>query len=184
LLRVLAGIYPPTAGRRIVEGKISSLFDVTLGFELDASGRDNIFFRGYLQCESPRTMKAKAAEIAEFTELGKFLDMPVRYYSAGMLVRLGFAIATAVEPEILLLDEVLSVGDMAFQNKANERMRDMMAQAKVIVMVSHDLNAVEDFCDQVVWLDHGLMRQVGPTAEVIANYRRAMIQAAAEQAVA
>jgi lipopolysaccharide transport system ATP-binding protein len=108
--------------------------------------------------------------IADFTELGDFLDMPVRYYSAGMLVRLAFSIATAIEPEILLVDEVLSVGDMAFQEKARLRMREMIAKAKLIVIVSHDLINLAQLCDRAVWLDHGRVRQVGPTAEIIAAY--------------
>src|SRR5205809_1779804 len=116
LLKLLAGIYPPTAGRRVVEGQISSLFDIALGFELDANGWENISYRGYLQGETPRSLRDKIPSIADFSELGHFLDMPVRYYSAGMKVRLAFSIATAIEPEVLLVDEVLSVGDMAFQD--------------------------------------------------------------------
>jgi ABC-type polysaccharide/polyol phosphate transport system ATPase subunit len=174
LLRLLGGVYLPSSGRRVVEGRISSLFDVTLGFEMDASGYDNIFFRGYLQRETPKSLKTKVAEIAEFTELGRFLDLPVRYYSAGMLVRLGFAIATAVRPEILLLDEVMSVGDRAFQKKAKQRMQEMMEQAQLIVMVSHDLKALESCCERTLWLDHGCIRKVGPTTEVVAAYRQEM----------
>src|SRR5271155_3547101 len=105
MLKLLAGIYPPTRGTRTVRGRISSLFDITLGFEPDASGWENIDYRGYLQGETPRTIAAKKEQIAEFTELGEFLDMPVRYYSAGMMIRLAFAIATASEPEILIVDE-------------------------------------------------------------------------------
>lgn len=170
LLKVLAGIYPPTQGRRVVEGRISSLFDIALGFEMDASGWENICYRGYLQGETPQTIRAKLQPIADFTELGQFLDMPVRYYSAGMLVRLAFSIATAIEPEILLVDEVLSVGDMAFQEKARLRMREMIAKAKLIVVVSHDLVNLAQVCDRAVWMDHGRVRQVGPTSEIIAAY--------------
>ncbi len=171
LLRLLAGIYPVASGSRVVEGRISSLFDVTLGIDLDASGFDNILFRGYLQGETPKSIRAKVPEIAEFTELGPFLDLPVRYYSSGMLVQLGFAIATAVRPEILLVDEVLSAGDLAFQDRAQERMRNTMAQAKLIVMVSHDLDMVARFCDRVVWMDHGRVKQHGPAAAVVAAYQ-------------
>jgi ABC-type polysaccharide/polyol phosphate transport system ATPase subunit len=174
LLKVLAGIYPPTRGKRIVEGRISSLFDIALGFELDASGWENIAYRGYLQGETPRSIRAKTQEIAEFTELGKFLDMPVRYYSAGMMVRLAFSIATAIQPEILLVDEVLGVGDMAFQEKANARMREMMAKARLIVVVSHDLNALRQFCDRALWMDHGRIRSVGPCVEMVAAYTAAV----------
>jgi ABC-type polysaccharide/polyol phosphate transport system ATPase subunit len=170
LLKLLAGIYPPTRGRRIVEGRISSLFDIVLGFEQDASGWENISFRGYLQGETPRTVRAKIKPIAEFSELGDYLNMPVRYYSAGMMVRLAFSIATAIEPEILLVDEVLSVGDMAFQEKARQRMREMMHKARLIVVVSHDLEALPKLCQGGVWMDHGRVRQVGPIADVVAAY--------------
>src|SRR5436305_7259510 len=168
LLKVLAGIYPPTDGRVHVEGHISSLFDITLGFEPDASGWENIYYRGYLQGETPRTIKPKVAQIAEFTELGEFLDMPVRYYSAGMMIRLAFAIATACEPEILIVDEVLSVGDLSFQQKASQRIRAMMAQARLMVIVSHDLHSLQNLCTRIAWLDHGQVRQVGPPAETVA----------------
>ena len=170
LLKVLAGIYPPTSGELKVEGAISSLFDIALGFEQEATGWENICFRGYLQGETPRTIKEKMQPIADFSELGDFLNMQVRYYSAGMRVRLAFSIATAIEPEILLVDEVLSVGDMAFMEKAGQRMRDMMDKAQLIVMVSHDLEAVKRLCHRVVWMDHGRIRLIGPPAEVVDAY--------------
>ena len=170
LLKVLAGIYPPTSGTLQVEGQISSLFDIALGFEQEATGWENICYRGYLQGETPRTNKDKMQPIAEFSELGKFLDTPVRYYSAGMRLRLAFSIATAIEPEVLLVDEVLSVGDMAFTEKAAQRMREMMDKAQLIVMVSHDLEAVKRLCHRVVWMDHGRVRQQGRPAEVIEAY--------------
>ena len=174
LLKVLAGIYPPTDGERIVTGQISSLFDISLGFEADANGWENIAYRGYLQGETPASIQAKMRPIAEFSELGDFLDLPVRYYSAGMLVRLAFSIATAIDPEILLVDEVLSVGDLAFQQKARERMREMMAKARLIVVVSHDLDSLAKLCDRVLWLDHGRVRQLGAAAEVIDAYARSV----------
>ncbi len=170
MLKVLAGIYPPSEGKRVVEGRISSLFDIALGFEGDATGWENIAYRSYLQGETPRTIRPKIQPIAEFSELGSFLDMPVRYYSAGMMVRLAFSIATAIEPEILLVDEVLSVGDMSFQEKAAKRMKEMMAKAQLIVVVSHDLDSVVRLCDRVVWLDHGRVRQVGAAREVVKAY--------------
>lgn len=171
LLKLLAGIYPPTEGERLVEGRISSLFDIALGFEMDASGHENIFYRGYLQGETPRSVRAKMQAIGDFSELGEFLNMPVRYYSAGMMVRLAFSIATAIEPEILLVDEVLSVGDMAFQNKARQRMREMMQKAELIVMVSHDLGALTALCERGIWMDHGRVRLTGPMADVAAAYK-------------
>jgi len=174
LLKLLAGIYPPTRGRCLVHGRISSLFDIFLGFEGDATGWDNIRYRGYLQGETARSVTAKMDAIADFCDLGKFLDMPVRYYSAGMIVRLAFSIATAIDPEVLLVDEVLNVGDMAFQAKARQRMRDMMASARLIVMVSHDLESLAGFCERCLWLDHGRVRQDGPSADVIAAYTQAV----------
>jgi ABC-type polysaccharide/polyol phosphate transport system ATPase subunit len=170
LLKLLAGIYPPTEGRRVVEGRISSLFDISLGFEPEANGWDNIKFRCYLQGETPRDVRRKRQAIADFTELGSFLDMPVRYYSAGMLVRLAFSIATAIDPEVLLVDEVLSVGDLAFQNKARERMKEMMSRAHLMVMVSHDLDSLTRSCNRAVWMDHGQVVRTGPVKEVTDAY--------------
>jgi ABC-type polysaccharide/polyol phosphate transport system ATPase subunit len=155
-----------------VSGQISSLFDIALGFELDATGWENIAYRSFLQGETPGTLQPKIQPIAEFSELGDFLNMPVRYYSAGMMVRLAFSIATAIEPEILIVDEVLSAGDLAFQAKARQRMRDLITSARAVVVVSHDLPSLAALCNRVVWLDHGEMRMAGPTREVIDAYAR------------
>src|SRR5437588_7539472 len=174
LLKLLAGIYPPTEGRRVVVGRISSLFDISLGFEGEGSGWENIAYRSYLQGETPRSVRAKRAAIAEFSELGDFLNMPVRYYSAGMVLRLAFSIATAIDPEILLVDEVLSVGDLAFQHKARERMNEMMAKAHLMVVVSHDLTQLANLCNRAVWMDHGRIVRTGPTPEVIAAYQESV----------
>jgi lipopolysaccharide transport system ATP-binding protein len=182
LLKVLAGIYPPTAGTLQVQGQISSLFDIALGFEADATGWENICFRGYLQGETPRSIKDKMQPIADFSELGQFLDTPVRYYSAGMRLRLAFSIATAIEPEILLVDEVLSVGDMAFMEKASQRMKEMMDKAQLIVMVSHDLESVKKLCHRVVWMDHGKIRGIGRPREVVDAYKVWVEQIAPSQA--
>jgi ABC-type polysaccharide/polyol phosphate transport system ATPase subunit len=170
LLRLLAGIYPPTTGRRQVHGHISSLFDIALGFEDEANGWENIQYRGFLQGENPKSIQSKTQAIAEFSELGDFLNMPVRYYSSGMRVRLAFSIATAINPEILLVDEVLSAGDMAFQSKARDRIRALMSNARAVIVVSHDLGSLPLLCDRTLWLDHGRAQMIGPTAEVIAAY--------------
>lgn len=170
LLKLLAGIYPATRGTRNVQGRICSLFDITLGFEPDATGRENITYRGFLQGETPKSLNAKIDGIAEFCELGEFLDTPVRYYSAGMAVRLAFSIATAIEPEILLIDEVLGVGDLAFQLKARQRMKEMMANASLMVMVSHDLQSIKSMCNRVVWLEHGRVVAEGAAEEVVDAY--------------
>jgi ABC-type polysaccharide/polyol phosphate transport system ATPase subunit len=180
LLKMLAGIYPPTRGTRVVEGKICSLFDIALGFESEATGRENIRYRGFLQGETPASLRRKQAEIEEFSELGEFLNVPVRYYSAGMHVRLAFAIATAVEPEILLIDEVLSAGDMAFQVKARQRMKDMMKAARLMVFVSHDLESVKLTCNRAIWMQHGRMIAEGSARDVVAKYERSVGLAVAD----
>jgi ABC-type polysaccharide/polyol phosphate transport system ATPase subunit len=171
LLRLLAGIYAPTLGRRRVIGRISSLFELSLGFEMEVSGRQNIIYRGYLQGETPRSIRAKMQEIADFCELGRFLDIPVRFYSAGMQVRLAFSIATTLKPEILLVDEVLSAGDLAFQTKARQRMREMMSRAKIMVVVSHDLETMAAVCETGVWLHQGRVRMIGPMRAVNDAYK-------------
>lgn len=174
LLRLLAGVYQPTAGVRRVAGRISSLFELHLGFEQEATGWENIRYRGYLQKESPASIEEKLQEIAEFSELGPALDLPIRYYSSGMLVRLAFSIATSVNPEILLLDEVLAAGDLAFVEKSRQRIRQLMARARAIVLVSHDLRTLRTMCDRVLWLDHGQIRQIGPTDATIDAYEAYM----------
>ena len=170
LLKTLAGVYPPTTGTRVVEGKICSLFDITLGFEQEATGWENILYRSYLQGETPTTIRGKMDAIAAFAELGDFLNTAVRNYSAGMLMRLAFSIATSIDPEVLLVDEVLAVGDLAFQRKAQARMRELMSTSRLMVMVAHDLAAIRDLCTRVVWMTHGQVIMDGPPNEVIAAY--------------
>jgi len=184
LLRVLAGIYRPSFGRRLVEGNISSLFEIGLGFEPEATGWENIKYRGYLQKESPRSIAQKTAEIARFSGLSdEALNMPVRYYSSGMIVRLAFAIATSIEPEVLLIDEILGAGDLTFQEQARARMKELLRSAQLIILASHDLATMATICDRVLWLDHGHIRRIGATREVLKAYQDHMrgtdIQAAA-----
>jgi ABC-type polysaccharide/polyol phosphate transport system ATPase subunit len=170
LLKLIAGIYPPTRGTSKITGRICSLFDLSLGFEPEASGWDNITYRAYLQGESPASLKGKIADIAAFTELGEFLNIPVRHYSAGMLMRLAFAIATAIEPEVLLVDEVLAVGDMSFQQKAMARMTEMMSTARLMVLVAHDLMTIRNLSTRVLWMQHGGVVMDGPPDEVVDAY--------------
>ncbi len=174
LLKLLAGVYPPTKGTRRVTGRICSLFDIALGFEHDASGWENIRYRAYLLGETPSTLKRKINEIAAFSELGDFLNIPVRYYSSGMLVRLAFSISTAIEPEVLLIDEVLGAGDMAFQIKARDRMKEMMASARLMVLVTHEIPTLQQICNRAIWLQHGKMMMSGKPDEVVAAYQRSM----------
>jgi len=179
LLKLLAGIYPPTAGKAAVVGRVCSLFDISVGFENEATGWENIIYRSFLQGESPATLKGKMQEIAEFSELGEFLTLPVKNYSAGMRMRLAFSIATAAEPEVLLVDEVLAVGDMAFQIKAKARMKAMMSISRLMVVVSHDLNTIKDTCNRVLWMRRGQVVQEGAPHEVVRAYNRDAIERAA-----
>jgi len=170
LLRTIAGVYPIARGQRQVQGSISSLFDIGLGFESEASGWKNIYYRSYLQGETPASVKRKIKDIAEFTELGEFLDLPLRCYSSGMVMRLAFSIATSSDPEILLVDEVFSTGDLHFQHKAHQRMFEMIERAHIVVMVGHDLMSLQKFCTRVLWLDQGALHRDGPAADVIHAY--------------
>jgi ABC-type polysaccharide/polyol phosphate transport system ATPase subunit len=170
LLKMLAGVYPPTTGTRVVEGKICSLFDITLGFENEATGWENILYRSYLQGETPASIRPKLDAIAQFAELGHFLNTAVRNYSAGMMMRLAFSIATAINPEVLLVDEVLAVGDLAFQRKAQARMKELMSSSRVMVMVAHDLESIRNLCTRVLWLTHGQVVMEGPPDPVIKAY--------------
>ena len=146
------------------------LFRSGLGFDREATGWQNIYYRGYLQGETPRSIAAKLEQIAEFSELGDFLDAPLKCYSSGMLMRLAFSIATAIEPEILLVDEVFATGDVVFQAKARRRMSQLLGEAHVVVMAGHDRHLMEEFCDRVVWMDKGRVRADGPAAEVLDEY--------------
>ena len=174
LLKVIAGVYPPTGGVRRVTGRVCSLFDLMVGFEMEASGWDNIRFRSYLQGETPRTIRPKIQSIATFSELGRFLDVPLKYYSAGMLVRLAFSIASAAEPEVLLIDEALAAGDASFRVKARERIGELKRSARLMVLVSHDLNALPELCSSVAWMERGEVKLLGPCEEVIPAYRSTM----------
>jgi ABC-type polysaccharide/polyol phosphate transport system ATPase subunit len=171
LLKVMAGIYPPTSGTAKTVGHVCPLFEFATGFEYNRSGWENIRIRAMLLGMSPDEIEEKLPEIAEFSGLGNFLDYPTRTYSSGMFVRLAFAVSTSVNPEILLLDEVMGAGDLAFTEKANVRMREFMAQGKILVFSSHSLDLLADYCNRTIWLDHGIVVDDGPTAEVVAHYK-------------
>jgi ABC-type polysaccharide/polyol phosphate transport system ATPase subunit len=173
LLRTMAGIFPIERGGRLVDGHLCSLFDITLGFDRETTGWDNIYHRAYLQGETPRSLRGKIEEIAEFTELDGFLDLPLKCYSAGMVMRLAFAIATANRPEILLIDEVFGTGDLGFRVKAKQRLSDLIDSAQIIVMVGHDLASIESFCDTVIWMEQGRIKRMGTSRDVIAAYQQA-----------
>lgn len=170
LLRTIAGVFPVAAGVRRVDGCTRALFDVGVGFETEATGWQNIYYRGYLQGETPSSLKSKVDDIARFSELGEFLDLPLRCYSTGMILRLAFSIATSSEPEILLMDEFFATGDVAFQRKAEQRMREFLHRAKIVVLVSHNLPFLEEFCSRILWLHQGQIVADGPAKQVIAAY--------------
>ncbi|QPC94098.1 ABC transporter ATP-binding protein [Mesorhizobium sp. INR15] len=173
LLKVMAKIYPPTSGRVAVRGHICPMFEFATGFEMNQSGWDNIRIRGLLLGMSPAEIEEKLPEIGAFTELGEFLDYPVRTYSAGMFVRLAFAVSTSINPEILLIDEVMGAGDIKFADKAKRRMYEFMEQGKILVFASHAPALLESFCKRTVWLDAGGIRMDGETFEVLESYSRA-----------
>ncbi len=172
LLRTIGGVYPLAGGTRRVAGSICSLFDIGLGFEMESNGYDNIHYRSFLQGETPQSVRDKVEDIAAFSELGDYLKIPIKYYSSGMLMRLAFSVATAGEPEILLVDEVFSTGDLAFQKKAAARMEAFLGRAKIVVMVGHNLPFLQRFCSRVLWMDRGAIRADGPAAEIIAEYQQ------------
>jgi ABC-type polysaccharide/polyol phosphate transport system ATPase subunit len=171
LLKVMAGIYPPQRGSVRVEGHVSPLFEFATGFEMDATGWDNIRTRALLLGMSWRDIDKKIAEIAEFSDLGSFLDVPVRCYSSGMLLRLAFATSTAVDPQILLLDEVMAAGDAAFIERARERMAALMQRASIVVFATHSLDLLPSFCERAILLERGHVIGDGPTRQVITRYR-------------
>jgi lipopolysaccharide transport system ATP-binding protein len=170
LLKTMAGIYPPQGGEVGTEGHICPLFEFVTGFEMEANGWDNIRTRALLLGMSPVEIERKLPEIAQFTQLGDFLDVPVRCYSSGMLLRLAFATSTAVDPQILLLDEVMAAGDAAFLEKARARMNQLMERASIVVFASHTLSLLPSFCERTVLLDQGRIVADGPTKDVIARY--------------
>lgn len=170
LLRLIAGIHKPTTGAITTDGQISALLELGSGFHPDLTGRENVFLNGAM-LGLPRKQMARALdEITEFSGIGDFIDAPVKVYSSGMHVRLGFAIAVHVEPEILLVDEVLAVGDEAFQRKCFDHIYALRRRGTTIVLVSHDASTMESLCDEVAWLDHGELQSVGEASPTIEAY--------------
>jgi lipopolysaccharide transport system ATP-binding protein len=170
LLRVLAGIYEPVAGRLRVNGSISALLDTNLGMNVELTGRENIRLRGLYNGVPATGIEALEQDVAEFAELGNFIDLPVRIYSAGMVIRLGFALATAIRPQILLMDEWFLAGDAGFLEKARLRLEEMVRRSEILVLSSHQTEIMRTWCDRVLWLDQGRVVADGPAAEVLDLY--------------
>ena len=170
LLRVLAGIYHPTSGQIYTTGRIVPLLDISLGMDELSTGRQNIRLRGLLLGMSNAEIRRKTEEISIFTELGDHLDLPLRTYSSGMRLRLAFAVSTAVDADILLLDEVIGVGDTSFMKKAEERMLNLQNRAKIVVLASHSDMVIRQMCNKALWMDRGRLQAFGPVDLVIDKY--------------
>lgn len=171
ILRVISKIYEPVSGTVEIDGKVSSLLDVMLGMDPESTGYENMVLRGIINGLTRKQIKEKQEEIAKFTELGDYLSLPVRTYSAGMQLRLAFAISTSILPEILVLDEIVGVGDAAFMEKAQLRFHEMIESSHIVVMATHDFELIEKFCNKVLWLKEGKVIFLGSVAEGIKMYK-------------
>ena len=177
LLRIAGGILTPSGGEAVIRGRLAPIIELGIGFEFELSGRENIFFNGALLGRSPSDMQSRMEEIIEFSDLAEFIDRPLRTYSTGMVARLAFAIATTVDAHILLLDEVMAVGDESFKRKCEQRIAEFRDRGVTILVVSHDLNAISSLCDHALWLEHGRLLAEGPSDEVVARYRASLGEA-------
>lgn len=170
LLKAIAGIYRPTSGSIRIDGSIGTLFDHGLGIDPEETGRENILFYLRLSCPDVTDFRAMAQEVAEFTELGEFLDLPVRTYSAGMKIRLTFGLATVTSSSILLMDEVIGAGDAGFYIKAEQRLKKISDAARIIILATHSIDLIREWCQKVVWMEKGTIKLAGTTDDVIAEY--------------
>lgn len=174
LLKVISRVLRPTSGRVIVRGQTAPLLELGAGFHFDLTGRENVFLNATLFGHPKSLIREHFPAIVEFSELEDFIDMPVRNYSNGMLARLGFAVATQFRPDVLILDEILAVGDTGFQEKCLARIRDFRAAGTSIILVSHDLDTMAAYCDRMAWLEHGRLVDVGTPDQIVEPYRRAV----------
>lgn len=170
MLKVISGILKPTTGAVTCRGNIVPMLELGSGFDMDLSGRENIFLNGAILGYDEPFLKAKFDEIVDFSELGQFIEVPIRNYSSGMLARLAFSIASVINPEVLIVDEILSVGDAAFQEKSRKRMMELMGGGTTVLFVSHSLDQIREMCNRVVWLDHGKVRAFGDTERICDAY--------------
>ena len=170
-MKMLARVLPPTEGRVVVRGTVAPMIELGAGFSMELTAFENIVMYGTLLGRTPEHMRERASEIAHWASLDDFLDVPLRSYSSGMLARLGFSVATDTEPDVLIVDEVLSVGDAAFQQKSAERMAHMIEDGASVVLVSHAMSTVLEIADRVMWLDQGLIKLEGAPEEVVAAYQ-------------
>ena len=174
LLKVIAGVMKPTKGNVEIYGNICPMIELGAGFDMDLTARENIYLNGAVLGYSKEFIDQKFNEIVEFSELQDFLNVPVRNFSSGMVARLAFSIATIVDPEILIVDEILSVGDIAFQQKSENKMRSMIGGGTTVLFVSHSIEQIKKLCDRVVWLDHGKVVKIGPAKELCEEYKKSV----------
>lgn len=174
MLKIIAGVLQPTGGRARVQGSIAPLIELGAGFDMDLTARENIFLNGAVLGYSRSFIEANFDEIVSFAELEEFVDVPVKNYSSGMVARLGFSIATQVKADILIVDEILAVGDFMFQQKCYKRMEEMLSGGTTLLFVSHDAEQVKKLCSRAIWLDHGHVMADGDAAKVCEEYRAAM----------
>ena len=175
LLKVVSGVMKPTSGKVEVDGVISPMIELGAGFDQNLTARENIYLNGAILGYSKKFLDSKFDEIVEFSELKDFLDVPVKNFSSGMTAKLAFSIATIVEPEILIVDEILSVGDLRFQEKSKNKMMEMIKGGTTVLYVSHSLESIKDLCNKVVWLDHGQVVKMGDTKEICDEYYKSQM---------
>lgn len=176
LLKVVAGVMKPTKGKIKVNGNVCPMIELGAGFDSDLTARENIYLNGSILGYSKEFIDKKFDEIVEFSELQNFLEVPIKNFSSGMVARLAFSVATIVDPEILIVDEILSVGDLAFQQKSEEKMRSMIGGGTTVLYVSHSVKSIESLCDKVVWLDHGKVVEVGNPKEICKKYESSVLK--------
>lgn len=180
LLRVLSGAYAPTGGEVELKGRVSSLIDLTMGMDLEATGYENIVMRGIMLGLDRKSALALREDVAEFSQLGEYLDLPIRTYSSGMLLRLAFAVCTSIKPEILIFDEIIGVGDAAFAERALHRVEQLIERSNIMFLASHDGATILRFCNRVIWMDEGRIRQDGPPERVVWDYIAAVTESMAK----
>ncbi len=174
LLKVISGILKPSSGEVILQGNVVPMLELGSGFDIDLSGRENIFLNGAILGYSEEFLKGKYNEILQFSELNDFIDIPIRNYSSGMVMRLAFSIASLVNPEILIVDEILAVGDSAFQEKSKAKMLELMSGGTTVLFTSHSIGQIREMCDRVVWLEHGKVMDIGTPKHICSEYEKFM----------
>ena len=176
LLKVVSGVYKPTTGTVEVNGKISPMIELGAGFDPELTARENIYLNGAILGYSKEFLEQKFDEIVEFSELKDFLDVPVKNFSSGMVAKLAFSISTIVDPEVLIVDEILSVGDIKFQEKSKNKMMSMIEGGTTVLYVSHSIDSIKELCSKVIWLDHGKIVKMGDTKEICDEYYKKLMK--------